>query len=439
MVHILLSFEQNAKIKHTVHFAKGMITLPLNYIDLFAGAGGLSEGFADIGCRAIAHVEMNADACNTLRTRECYRYLYRNNESDIYRDYLKGLLDRQQFYSLVPQSVPASVIQHEMSRKTMRGLFTEIDRRMADSQIDHVDLIVGGPPCQAYSQVGRSRKDMSDDPRNVLYRLYMQVLMKYQPEMFVFENVPGLLTAGQGIHFERIGRAFGRAGYAFACKELNAAQFGVLQNRKRLIFVGWRKHSIHCFPDLVPEERQWKVWNLLSDLPVLEPGQQQAKYKPGPINKYLGTSGIRKKGDILTWHVARVQLERDREIYRRVIDAWNENGERLKYDKLPDELKTHNNTTVFKDRFKVVAKEEFACQTMMAHISKDGHYFIHPDRSQARSITVREAARIQSFPDDFYFEGSRTAAFVQIGNAVPPLFAKKIARAINAQFGGDGE
>ena len=142
------------------------------------------------------------------------------------------------------------------------------------------------------------------------------------------------------------------------------------------------------------------------------------------------TTGIRKKDDVLTWHIARPHISRDREIYRKVITAWFKDKKRIKYTDLPEELCTHRNRTAFLDRFKVVASDMPACHTMMAHISKDGHYFIHPDLEQARSITVREAARIQSFPDDFYFEGSRTAAFTQVGNAVPPLMAKGIAEKI---------
>ena len=405
-----------------------------SFIDLFAGAGGLSEGFLASGFNSIAHVEMDPSACFTLKTRECYYYLLQKGKLDIYYKYLKDEIDRDTLYGMVPDEVINTVICQTMSDENMPALFEMIDRSMKEKRIDTVDVILGGPPCQAYSVVGRSRKDMEKDPRNTLYRLYLQVIERYQPSLFVFENVPGLNTAGKGEHFENIKTGFEERGYTVDYRILNASDYGVLQKRRRIIMVGWKRGVDYHYPQLVPVEKQYKVAELFKDLMPLEPGEENNKYKQGPIPDYLKSYSLRKPQEPLTWHVARTNIDRDREIYRRVIEAWDNNQERLKYTSLPPELMTHKNRKSFLDRFKVVASNLDEAQTMVAHISKDGHYYIHPDYDQARSISVREAARIQSFPDNYYFEGSRTDAFKQIGNAVPPLLSKAIAEEIKTQF-----
>ena len=168
-------------------------------------------------------------------------------------------------------------------------------------------------------------------------------------------------------------------------------------------------------------------------MPELQPGEEKKEYIK-ESNTYLQKKGIRTERDVLTWHIARNIREIDREIYRLQIKAWDKNGKRLKYTDLPEKLQMHNNKSSFLDRFKVVAGDLPASQTMVAHISKDGHYFIHPSYKQGRSLSVREAARLQSFPDNFFFEGPRTSAFLQIGNAVPPLMAYEIAREIKKQL-----
>ncbi|NLW12224.1 MAG: DNA cytosine methyltransferase, partial [Clostridiaceae bacterium] len=211
----------------------------------------------------------------------------------------------------------------------------------------------------------------------------------------------------------------------------------VMQHRKRLILVGWKKSHKHTFPILVPNDIKFSVGDILFDLPKIQAGESANAYANDDINSYLTTSNIRTKRDILTWHVARNHLSRDREIYKKAIDKWDNEHQRLKYSDLPPELITHKNKSGFLDRFKVVAADLPTSHTMMAHICKDGHYYIHPDKHQARSLTVREAARVQSFPDNYFFEGSRTAAFMQIGNAVPPLMAKVIAQSIADQLSGD--
>jgi len=141
----------------------------------------------------------------------------------------------------------------------------------------------------------------------------------------------------------------------------------------------------------------------------------------------------RKEWNVLTQNISRPNNERDLEIYKLYIKVWNEEGRKLKYNELPEHLSTHNNKNSFLDRFNIVPYNSI-CHTVVAHIAKDGHYYIHPDINQNRSITVREAARIQSFPDDYYFESSRTAAFKQIGNAVPPLMAEVIAKKIRSSL-----
>jgi DNA (cytosine-5)-methyltransferase 1 len=408
----------------------------LNYIDLFAGAGGLSEGFTATGFHPISHIEMNAEACKTLKTRACYYYLKEVDRLNIYQDYLKGNITRDELYSIVPKYITNTVINQTMSESTMPELFQRINKLLDEQKINKVDLIVGGPPCQAYSLVGRAVKSdgMANDPRNHLYKLYVKVLEEYQPKMFVFENVPGLLTANKGQYLRDMETAFNGVGYEIKYKVLNSADFGVLQNRHRVILIGWKKGSTYFYPEFAVIKNNYLVRDILDDLPSIQSGEECHEYREGNYSTYLSENEIRKIDDILTWHVARPNIERDRSIYRQVINTWNQEKKRTKYTDLPDDLCTHKNREAFLDRFKVVAADLPASHTMMAHISKDGHYFIHPDINQARSISVREAARIQSFPDDFYFEGARTAAFTQIGNAVPPMMAKGIAQELKKQL-----
>ena len=162
-------------------------------------------------------------------------------------------------------------------------------------------------------------------------------------------------------------------------------------------------------------------------------GQEGKKYIK-QINSCLRKCKIRTSSDILSQHISRPNNERDLTIYRKYVDYYNKTGKKIKYNELPEELITHNNTKSFLDRFNIVSYDKIS-HTLVAHIAKDGHYYIHPDIKQNRSISVREAARIQSFPDDYYFESSRTAAFKQIGNAVPPLMAEKIAKYIKKELG----
>lgn len=207
----------------------------LKFIDLFAGAGGLSEGFVRKGFVPVAHVEMNKDACDTLRTRIAYHWLKENNRVDEYYDYLKQTITRKELWDKVPNHLIKSVINTEISEETLPKIFEQINTELGESK---VDLVIGGPPCQAYSVAGRVRKDMTNDPRNHLYKHYVEFLKKYQPKMFVFENVPGILTAKNGQYLDLIFEAVRDAGYELDKKVLNAQDFGVLQDRKRVIITG---------------------------------------------------------------------------------------------------------------------------------------------------------------------------------------------------------
>lgn len=407
-----------------------------NYIDLFAGAGGLSEGFVRAGFNPVAHVEMNKDACDTIKTRTAYHWLKENGKAEIYYDYLKSeIKNREELWNKIPQHLINSVINKEISEESLPEIFNVIDNELGNKK---VDIIIGGPPCQAYSVAGRARDPhgMKKDQRNFLYKYYVEFLKRYQPKMFVFENVPGILTAKNGVHLENIFKAVRKAGYELSLpankqRFLNAKNFEVLQDRKRVIIIGWKQELNLAYPNFEENEPQYEVLkDLFSDLQKLQNGEGtlNAVDYAKPTTDYLEQAKIRNGLDFVTQHIARPHNKNDLEIYRIAVDEWN-NGKRLNYANLPATLIKHNNIKSFTNRFQVVNGQGIS-HTVVAHIAMDGHYYIHPDKKQNRSITVREAARLQSFPDDYFFEGSRTAAFKQIGNAVPPLMAEKIAEKI---------
>jgi len=343
-------------------------------------------------------------------------------------------------YKNISKSVSSFIINEEISDLTEGSLIKKIRKRMQEEGIDKIDGIIGGPPCQAYSPAGRSRSPtcMEEDPRNYLYLHYIKFLMEFNPDFFVFENVPGMISAQNGKFYTDFKEKIKKKGYNLEYKLLNAEDFGVLQSRKRLIFIGHKFDDEFFRVPFKSSNNGCRVYNLLSDLPALEPGEgmnSPQKYRTKKIYKYHRKSHIRTKKDILIQHKARMHNETDREIYRRAIKLWNKKKRRIKYKDLPEKLQKHKNKKSFNDRFKVVAGDLKASHTIVAHISRDGHYYIHPDLKQARSLTVREAARIQSFPDNFKFEGSRTAQYVQVGNAVPPLMAEGIAARIKEFMG----
>ena len=408
----------------------------LNYLDLFAGAGGLSEGFIRAGFNPIAHVEMDPAACYTLRTRMAYHWLKENDDLDQYAHYLTGGISRQELYDLAPDEKIKSVINAEIGEETLPDIFRQINNLLENQK---VDLIIGGPPCQAYSHIGRARSQnkMKGDKRNDLYLLYAEFLKRYQPEYFVFENVPGLLSAKDkkgDFYLELMCRLFRKYGYETEYKTLLASNYGVPQKRKRVFLVGKRGGSINFYPEPDKCTSDIIVEDILSDLPRLKAGEgtlKPCKISPN-YHPWLREIGIRNDKLPVTFHQARSNSERNLNIFKIAVDLWNKNRIRLKYNELPKYLQKHENKDSFQNRFQVVAGNLPFSHTIVAHIAMDGYYYIHPDIKQNRSLTPREAARLQTFPDDYYFESRngrpyQTTAYRQIGNAVPVLLAQKIA------------
>ena len=389
------------------------------FIDLFAGCGGLSEGFYRMGFKALAHVEINHWACETLRKRMLY-YGYKN--------------------------VDKEVIEHDI---TSDDILDRINKAVGGRK---VDIVIGGPPCQAYSTAGRVRdsKGMAIDPRNYLFESYVKILEYYSPKFFVFENVTGILSAkvdGSPI-LPRIIEALGNKYKVIDTPSIlvhNTANYGVPQLRKRVIIMGVRKDisnievsdlynsvsKTHWLPD-TPEserdkmERYIDVKQAIGDLPAVEPGcdASSEKFDYPCDNSFLnriGQKGIHPLMD----HIARKHNDLDRERFAVMIhNHWT-------FGQLRKEMPQyeHEHARIFDNSY-VVQWWNLPSKTILAHIHKDGFQFIHPDERQARTFTVREAARIQSFPDDFEFAGSRGEKYKQIGNAVPPLFAEALAKAI---------
>lgn len=407
----------------------------LKIIDLFSGGGGLTEGFRDENSfEFICHIEMDKSACATLTLRNIYHYLKKKKNLDLYYNYINGKIDESELYSMVPDSLINDVWNVEINNDNLENIFLRIDTKIKGAEIDG---IIGGPPCQAYSTIGRAnnKEKKSSDERVYLYKYYIEFLKRYKPKFFVFENVKGLLSfkdiKGE-LLFPKIIEDFRKAGYHLEDNLIDANHYGVVQRRERLILVGFSEDlkrdeiffsSLEKYKENAPD-----LYTLFKDLPKIKAGESSQNYNNEKLEGYV-KDYLRKSTDQkLTLHDARKHNENDLEIYRIVVSA-KEKGINLMYNELPERLQTHSNKIAFLDRYKALDFSGVS-HTVVAHISKDGHYYIHPDIEQNRSITVREAARIQSFEDNYYFLYSRTAAFKQIGNAVPPMLSKKLAYAI---------
>ena len=397
---------------------KASNTKKYTFIDLFAGCGGLSEGFYRQGFEAVAHVEIDHAACETLRERMRY-YGYKNVE----REVVEGDITSDNIIDRIENAVNGR----------------------------EVDIIIGGPPCQAYSTAGRVRdkEGMENDARNFLFESYVKILEHYKPKLFVFENVTGLLSAkvkGKPV-LPMVLAALGK--HYNICDDLkrivfNTSNYGVPQIRKRIILMGIRKDidsldisklydsvkKTHFDPEMSDAERVGlkrfvDVREALGDLPSVLPGQDSSTNDfnypcDNEFLKSIGKPGVHPLMD----HICRKHNDVDRERFRVMIENHWSFGEMRRAR--PD--LEHEHARVFDNSY-VVQWWDLPSKTILAHIHKDGFQFIHPDYEQARTFTVREAARIQSFPVDFVFCGSRGDKYKQIGNAVPCLFAEALAKA----------
>ena len=412
----LLSFLQISKDTTELFEIGKTMKDQYTFIDLFAGCGGLSEGFYQEGFKPLLHLEYDETACQTLKTRMKHY------------GYSKKYIDNAVFCKDI----------------TDEDVITEIDKRISSKP----DIIIGGPPCQAFSTVGRAQDPdgMQNDPRNYLFESYMKILNNYLPKMFIFENVKGLLTARpKGVNIYKLIMDSMNEHYNIVRDSnitlLNAVDYGVPQERERLILIGIRKDINFHVEDVyklikkthrpsgsIDDSRPSYVTvrDAISDLPKLLPGEGKEieSFKEKNWNDYL----IKIRRPDLNYiynHTARTHNEKDRERYR--ILAENGGWQLKDLQKVRPDL-IHHDPKHFGNRYTVQVYDKPG-KTVVAHLYKDGNLFIHPDYTQERTFTVREAARIQSFPDDFFFEGSRTEQFKQVGNAVPPLLARACAKA----------
>jgi len=509
-------------------------------IDIFAGPGGLGEGFSSLlnadGERIfkiVLSVEMEKYAHQTLTLRSFYRQFKSNEIPEDYYEVLRGNLSVDELfkrYKKESEAAKAEAWKSKLGYDKESEKPDEVDRRIENALHGVKDwVLIGGPPCQAYSVVGRSRKQNNilnpkDDERVDLYKQYLRILAIHNPAVFIMENVKGLLSAqikespifslilrdlsepvrafvsgnGKKIknldcpgyrifslvveprHFDGNGNPiFNHSDYIIKCEN-----YGVPQSRHRVILLGIRK-DIEVNPGTLYKNEPIPISKVLIGVPRLRSGISQMKdsdknwikiltdlsqksfLKISDKQVYNRIKKVTKKLKLprnksgnefvpysritikynCTWylddriggicnHVSRSHIKDD--IYRYMFVScfgkeYNKSPILYEFPKqlLPKHANVDEaiNTNKFADRFRVQLWDEPA-KTITSHISKDGHYYIHPDPTQCRSLTVREAARIQTFPDNYYFCGPRTSQYIQVGNAVPPFLAKQIAEIV---------
>ena len=397
----------------------------IKVIDLFAGCGGLLDGFMKSGLyKPVASVEWKKHQVNTLRNRLKTKW---------------GIND-----------VDETVLHFDIQRKDLFSGWNN-DAEYGDSigldelvkRSNGVDIIIGGPPCQAYSVAGRIRdkNNMKNDYRNYLFEHYISVVNRYKPKLFVFENVPGMLSAmpdGTPIP-DLIRRDAEKIGYKIVDNikeyaQIDISEFNVPQTRKRVILIGLNKEYFNdCdkifnkfYKEILPSYRGNKkisVYEAIKDLPTIT-----------PLNEINIDSKKKKSHNTpksnVSWHIPRYHNPKDIKVFKELaLDLENRENKYISANALNElyEKTTGKKTSVHKYH---VLRKDLPSTTILAHLYKDGLRFIHYDSKQARSITVREAARLQSFDDDFEFIGPQGAAYQMIGNAVPPKFSEILAKSI---------
>jgi DNA (cytosine-5)-methyltransferase 1 len=477
-------------------------TIPV--VDLFAGPGGLGEGFEAFEStvprrrfRVVLSIECDRWAHRTLELRSFFRTLQRRQMSEAYDQYLHGKVKREELFAAYPLNAKEAAA---VARKAKLG---EVDPKIVDRWI-HGALgparktgkwvLVGGPPCQAYSLVGRARRSresrdkFESDERHSLYKEYLRILKDHQPAVFVMENVKGILSAslsGERI-FGKICNDLSAAGYDLhslsgdhvrdlagswnpASFVVCSERYGIPQARHRVFIVGIRRGMQGELEPLSRVLVPMTVQDAIGDLPRLKSllsnrrghrlvSWERARNEGLSLAKSATNgSGMQSKGKFqfratgtdapmktklpnVVNHEARSHISEDISRYAFVAEFAIRNGRSPTLADFPRKLlPKHRNASLgtsdvpFADRFRVQMANK-PSSTITSHISKDGHYYIHPDPFQARSLTVREAARLQTFPDNYLFEGPRTEQYKQVGNAVPPMLAMQIASRISSIF-----
>lgn len=393
-------------------------------IDLFAGCGGLTEGFAQTGLyETQACVEWESAQCQNLTKRLLEKWKMDDAAQRVIRFDIQRTEELLDGFS-------------DPEYGASKGLKALVSGRL--------DLVIGGPPCQAYSIAGRIRDEhgMRNDYRNYLFESYLRVVVHFQPKAFVFENVPGLLSAKPDDTpiVDLIQKQFADAGYVILSDlrkaVVDVSEYGVAQKRKRVFILGLSRKEYgdaaeglleKFYQQVLPsykEDRPKTLKEAIGDLPGL--------YPMGEVTTVDGRKTAHTVADCsVKNHISRFQNTRDIQLFSMLAEDIESGEEKYLSTEARKALYTlHTGKTSNIHKYNVLRWDE-PSTTIPAHLCKDGLRHIHPDSKQARTITVREAARIQSFPDDYEFIGAMTEQFKMIGNAVPPEFARRLALAVN--------